>query len=140
MSASSPMPLYDEVLALLEEAARRIEALPQASHAVTRIPEMSLLTSRLVAMMGWAMARRAVANGEFSDERARREFGLAAFNPIGEESAELQDGRFSADIAEMNGRALMLYRRIARLDARGSQNAGRCGPVAASPSKARGDG
>jgi regulator of CtrA degradation len=117
---TEPQWLYREALSLLEEtrdylASTRRQALsiPAASQLAI---EGTRLTARLSEAIAWLMARRAVALGELSFEAGRDRFRLDQQQTCGvDHSHELVPEL--GELADLLRRSLVLYRRIAALDA-----------------------
>lgn len=116
---SRPASLFDETLRLLEEARdylqanreRRLSIIAACNYAV----EATRLTARLTEMMAWLLARRAVANGEISEEIGRTAFRLQWQGVCAVDRSEAMPSALD-DLVPLLQRSLRLYQRIARLD------------------------
>lgn len=111
---------FDETLSLLVEARDYLSAVDDRQPgrgSLLWCSETMRLTTRLTQVMAWVLLRRAVANGELTeDEAAIPENRLAGHGVC--LSAVSQDGEamLPPPLVGLLSRSLMLYRRIDRLD------------------------
>lgn len=115
---------YDETLALMVEARNylayrvphEVRVLPDKAN-LTASCELFRLTSRLIQVMAWLMAQRAVHAGEMDVEEACSErFRLSGGSACLDDSVA-NDDSLPNGLLSLLERSLKLYERISRLDA-----------------------
>jgi len=115
---------FDEGVALTMEARNYIAFQEQSSHRSQSLPHNlhvgyhhTRVSARLIQVMTWLLAMKALLSGEISPEQfASPQYALAGgeecANPIGSEMEELPSG-----LRSLLDRTHRLYARILRLDA-----------------------
>ncbi len=115
--------IYDEAYALLLET-RNYMAYVAPSLRDTMIPEDRLfvtyhstrLTSRLLEMMSWLMAQKAIHGGEMTHAEARTNgFTISNDSICGFDESE-QSGTLPQGLRSLLSRSKSLYERLQRLD------------------------
>jgi regulator of CtrA degradation len=115
---------YDETMGLLMSARHYCAAVqPGESLRDERNDRIALnceamrLTTRLAQVMAWLLAQRAVDSGEMTAEQARApKYRLAAHETCLIDSTE-RARALSPRLGELMARSLVLFERVARLDA-----------------------
>lgn len=111
---------YDETLSLLIEARDYLSAAgaeQTGRDSLLWCSETMRLTTRLTQVMAWVLLRRAVANGELSeDEAVTPENRLAGHGVCLPSIAPESEAQLPAPLISLLSRSLSLYRRIDRLD------------------------
>lgn len=111
---------YDETMSLLVEARDYLSAAGEEQTgrgSLLWCSETMRLTTRLTQVMAWVLLRRAVANGELSeDEAATPENRLAGHGVCLLSIPQESEGMLPPPLVSLLTRSLMLYRRIDRLD------------------------
>lgn len=114
---------YDEALELLEEArdyvahGQRVECRDAGTHIRARVAlETTRMTSRLVHVMAWLLARKAVHYGELTpDEATRPPYSFDRLELLAD-SASPVEAPLPPMLESLTARSQRLYVRVSRLD------------------------
>jgi regulator of CtrA degradation len=111
--------LHDDVFALLVETRdylteNRMRHIPDPTWV--SVAESMRLTTRIIDMMAWVLAHKAVEHGEIDLDTCRQKYALGAMPVHLVPVNDTDRGRLPHGLTALLDRSLGLYQRIARLD------------------------